>query len=63
VINDNNYLIADDEILSTNKMDQQRINYMNNIKLEYNFYNVFRNTIRILINDYVNREIQEQIKN
>ena len=63
MINDNNYLIADDEILSTNKMDQQRINYMNNIKLEYNFYNVFRNTIRILINDYVNREIQEQIKN
>jgi hypothetical protein len=63
VLNDNNYLIADDEILSTNKMDQQRINYMNNIKLEYNFYNVFRNTIRILINDYMNREIQEQIKN
>ena len=32
------------------------------LKLEKNFYNVFRNTIRILLNDYKNIELRENIE-
>jgi len=35
---------------------------MTNLKLETNFFNVFRNTIRILINDYNNAKIQHEIR-
>lgn len=34
-----------------------------NIQLETQFYNAFRNTIRILLNLYKNRKIREQIRN
>ena len=34
--------------------DSERILYINKLKLETNFYNVFRNTIRLIINDTKN---------
>jgi hypothetical protein len=54
VINNNNYLIADIIQTSSNKMDTSRVEYTNKIKFEYNFYNAFRNTIRIFLNEYAN---------
>ena len=35
-------------------VDTERESYIKKIKLETSFYNIFRNTIRILINDYEN---------
>ena len=43
-------------------VDQERVDYIKKIKLETNFYNVFRNTIRILLNDYGNIKIREKIE-
>ena len=44
-----------------NGIDKERVDYIKKIKSEANFYNVFRNTIRILLNDYENNQIRERI--
>jgi hypothetical protein len=43
-------------------VDKERVDYIKRIRLETSFYNVFRNTIRILINDYDNLKIREKIE-
>ena len=51
---DLNYVQAETDILnaySEKGIDEERIRYVKRIKLETNFYNVFRNTIRILLNN------------
>lgn len=57
-------LIAVDTVLSLypNKIDNERTEYIKKLKLETNFYNVFRNTIRILINNYKNLDNREKIE-
>ena len=71
-INNNNYIINKDanpmvntevEFTTRNDVDEVRVDYIKKIKLETNFYNVFRNTIRILLNDYENVKIREKIEN
>ena len=47
---------------TSDDVDQERVDYIKKIKLETNFYNVFRNTIRILLNDYENIAIREMIE-
>ena len=48
------------------KRDEDRIDHINKIRLETNFFLAYRNTIRILLNDYTNlsqrNEIEERIK-
>lgn len=61
-INNNNYLIADIKQTSSNKVDVNRVEYTNKIRFEYNFYNAFRNTVRMLLNDYVNIKQNEEIQ-
>jgi len=53
---------VDVNISTTNDVDTERIDYIQRIKMETNFYNVFRNTIRILLNDYNNVKIREKIE-
>ena len=66
IIQDHNYIVnkelADSEIALSEDVDNERIEYLKKIKLETNFYNVFRNTIRILLNKYENLEIRERIE-
>ena len=71
-INNNNYIINKDakpmvntevEFTTQNSVDEVRVDYIKKIRLETNFYNVFRNTIRILLNDYENVKIREKIEN
>jgi hypothetical protein len=58
-----NPMVQSDVIISTsNKVDEERVDYVKKIKAETNFYNVFRNTIRILLNDYENNEIKMKIE-
>lgn len=52
----------DINITNNNSFDTDRREYVNKIKLETNFFNAFRNTIRILLHDYINLEIREQIE-
>jgi hypothetical protein len=59
----NNPMIASDISITTeNNVDEERVDYIKKIKLETSFYNVFRNTVRILINDYENVKLREKIE-
>jgi len=56
-------MVQSDVLISTsNKVDEERVDFVKKIKFETNFYNVFRNTIRILLNDYENNKIKEEIE-
>jgi hypothetical protein len=56
-------MVQSDVIISTsNKVDEERVNYIKKIKAETNFYNVFRNTIKILLNDYKNHDLKMSIE-
>ena len=57
-----NTLVADINTLTNNKVDTKRVEFIKRIQLETNFYNVFRNTIRILFNDYSNSQKRKAIK-
>ena len=53
---------SDSQIITQNVVDTEREDYIKKIKLETSFYNVFRNTIRILLNNYENIKIREKIE-
>ena len=53
---------SDTQITTTSGFDKERVDYVNKIKMDANFYNVFRNTIRILLNDYDNSKSREKLK-
>ncbi len=61
-ISNNNMLVADINTLTNNSVDSKRVDFIKRIQLETNFYNVFRNTIRILFNDYLNSQKRKAIK-
>jgi len=45
-----------------NKVDNERVEFIKNIRMETDFYNVFRNTIRTILGEFKNREIKEEIE-
>ena len=57
------YVLSDAVITTSNDVDSERVDYIKKITYETNFYNIFRNTIRVLLNDYKNIKIREQIEN
>ena len=70
-INNENYIInskanpmvaSDIKITTEQGIDTERVDYIKKIRIESSFYNVFRNTIRILLNDYENIKIRENIE-
>ena len=61
-ITNNDMLVADINTLTNNNVDQKRVDFIKRIQLETNFYNVFRNTIRILFNNYSNSEKRKKIQ-
>jgi hypothetical protein len=61
-ITNSDMLVADIQTLTNNTVDTQRIDFIKRIQLETNFYNVFRNTIRILFNDYLNSQKRKAIR-
>jgi len=64
IITNNDMLVADMHTLLNNKVDSKRVEFIKKIQLETNYFNAFRNTIRILFNDYTNsvkrKEIQDE---
>jgi hypothetical protein len=50
------------EFTTQTDVDKERVDYIKKIHLETSFYNVFRNTIRILINNYENVKTREKIE-
>ena len=61
VINEENYIIADKEILQTKEQDILRVNAIKMISLETQFYGAFRTTVRGLINQQHNKPYKQQI--
>lgn len=64
-ITESNHLDADEAIETTPKsemMDKTRERYVRNIRLETNFYNVFRNTARNVLNRPENKSIKDDIE-
>jgi len=53
---------AETLITTSQEIDHERVDYIQKIKLETQFYNVFRNTLRILLNDYENVKLREKIE-
>jgi hypothetical protein len=61
-IRDLNYMIVDKKVFeNNNSQDKERIEYIRRIQLETYFYNAFRNTIRILLNDPMYQSHKEHI--
>jgi len=58
----NDYYDADKNTLLSNDVDTERIETINKVKIETNLYNAFRNTIRILLNDFKNLNLREKIE-
>ena len=64
-ITESNHLVADKEIAtakSDNAADKTRERYVRNIRLETNFYNVFRNTARNILGRPDNKGIKDDIE-
>jgi len=53
---------ADVTVALSNRVDSERVEYIKKIRMEYEFYQVFRTTIRILLNDYENIKLRESIE-
>jgi hypothetical protein len=64
-ITESNHLVADEVVANTPKsemMDKTRERYVRNIRLETNFYNVFRNTARSVLNRPDNKSAKDDIE-
>lgn len=63
-VTEGNQLLADNIIMTKTApiMDESREKYVRNVRLETNFYNVFRNTARIMLNKPENKAIKDEIE-
>ena len=57
----NNLLLTDSQLMSSNEVDNERIILIKKIDLENNFYNLFRNTFKVVINYEMNKEKKNAI--
>jgi hypothetical protein len=62
-LRESNYMLAENEIAKNKgQKDTERIEYIQKIKLETKFYQAFRNTVRMLLNDYKYLKLREAIE-
>jgi hypothetical protein len=63
-VTESNQLVAETEIMTKKhgSIDKAREKYVRNIRLETNFYNVFRNTARIVMNKPENKSTKQEIE-
>uniref|UniRef100_A0A6C0LK88 Uncharacterized protein n=1 Tax=viral metagenome TaxID=1070528 RepID=A0A6C0LK88_9ZZZZ len=70
-IRNNNYVVksktsplknVDVTLTTSTKVDKKRVDFIKRIKLENNFFNIFRNTVKILLSDYSNIKIRDDIE-
>ena len=60
VIKSSNYIVADKETLNNETIDVEREDFIHKLKLQENYYNVFRNTLRIVLNKPENKPFKNQ---
>ena len=61
-LDDSNYVAVNKEVLTSDKVDTERIEYMKKIKLETGFFNTFRNMIRMLLGQYEHKKARASIE-
>ena len=61
-LDDSNYINVNRESLTSNAVDNERIEYMKKIKLESGFFNTFRNMIRMLLGQYEHKKARAAIE-
>ena len=61
-INNNNYIIPDVTTQTSKNFDIDRVKYIKRIKLENQFYTIFRSIIRILLGQFKFRKLREIIE-
>ena len=61
-LNNLNYNIVDKTIQTNQTVDDDRVNYIKQIQLETNFYNVFRNTARYLLGQFQHSDLRQEIE-
>ena len=61
VLNETNYLLAEESMAFTRKEDEERVVYINRLKEEYKSYNDFRNMVRNLLHKAENISIKTNI--
>ena len=62
IMNNLNYITTDKTIRTDETVDNERVDYIKKIRLETNFYNVFRNTARYLLGQFQNSDIRQEIE-
>ena len=63
VLNETNYLLAEENMAFTRKEDEERVVYINQLKEEYKSYNEFRNMVRNSLHKKENYSIKIDIEN
>ena len=58
----NNVLHTDKELMVSNEIDEERLLLIKKIDMENNFYNLFRNTFKVIINYDSNKERKKNIE-
>ena len=61
-LEDSNYAVIDKISITEDKVDNKRIELNKRIRMETGFFNAFRNTIRILLGQFKNIRIREEIE-
>ena len=56
------YVDFEKRIMNPDNIDKERVGFVKKIRLENKFYNVFRNTTRLLLNKYENIHIKKQLE-
>ena len=62
ILEGSNYVIADEIVSVATTADVKRETSMKKIRLESEFYDAFRNTVRIILNKYQNSSLRERIE-
>jgi hypothetical protein len=57
-----NYAVVDKESITSYSVDEDRVKYIRRIKLESSFFNVFRNTVRILLGRHSHHRLRAEIE-
>ncbi len=60
-VNESNYVAINKTISENKGEDQERLEIYNKINLESKFYNSFRNTVKILLNNKLNRSFKNKL--
>ena len=63
MLNETNYLLAEENMAFNKKEDEERVEYIHRLKEEYKSYNDFRNMIRNLLHKVENNSIRLDIDN